>query len=376
MKRLKKIAAVLLAAAIAVGTAACSTDKSWAVKNSTETVPVGVYIYNLYNAYQSAQSKVSDSSKPVLEQKVENESAETWIKSQALEYTKMVLLLDDKMKELKLSLTSDETKTVSSNTESGWSSVGTSLEKYGIAKTSYETANTAFSQKYQKVFLAIYGKNGTKAVSDAALKTYFEKNFSDFTFVVRTLYKQDSSGNYAALSDAEAKAAKKEFDGYAEEVRTGKKTMQQVADAYKTSSKQTEDQLGSATTNLNTSTSYPDDMVTTIQKMKNGEVKAVEISSMYYVIIQKNDIAKKTSSQLSSEDGRNAVLAQMKEEEYSTAMEKEAKAYSATVNQAVIDSYSPSMFVTTTSSEAASTETSTATEASSEASTSSAASSK
>lgn len=354
MKSLKKIMAALLAIAMAAGTTACSTDKSWAAKNSTTTVPVGVYIYYLSNAYQGAQSQVTDSSKPVLEQKIENQDATAWIKNKALDYTKMVLLVEDKMKELKLSLTADETKAISANTDSGWTSAGSSLEKYGIAKSSFEMANTAFSAKYQKVFTAVYGKNGTKAVSDADLKDYFEKNFSDFTFMVRPFYTQDATGNYAALSDSDKAAAKKEFDGYAEDVRTGKKTMQQAADAYKASSKQTTEQLSNSTIDLTNDTSFPDDFKTTIKAMKNGEVKAVEISSMYYVVIQKNDITKKTATQISTDDGRNSILIQMKSKEYSDEMEKEAKAYTnITLNQAAIDSYNPSMFVTPTSSAAA-----------------------
>lgn len=375
MKSLKKIAAALLAVAIAAGTTACSTDKSWAAKNSGTTVPIGVYIYYLNNAYQSAQSQVTDSSKPVLEQKIENQDATAWIKGKALDYTKMVLLVDDKMKELKLSLTADETKNVSANTDSGWTSEGSSLEKYGIAKSSYEMANTAFSAKYQKVFTAIYGKNGTKAVSDADLKDYFEKNFSDFTYIVRPFYTQDASGSYAALSDSDKAAAKKEFDGYAEDVRTGKKTMQQAADAYKTSSKQTTDQLGSSTVDLTTDTSFPDDFKTTIKGMKNGEVKAVEISSMYYVVIQKNDITKKTAAQISTDDGRNTILVQMKSKEYSDELEKEVKAYTnITLNQAALDSYNPSMFVTPASSAAATSAAAASSSAASSAAASSAAS--
>lgn len=373
MKSLKKLAAVLLAAAIAAGTAACSTDKSWAAKNSTTTVPIGVYIYYLNNAYQNAAGKVADRSKPVLEQKIENKDAAAWIKEQALEYTKMLFLIDDKMKAMKLTLTADETKSITTNTDSGWGSESASLEKYGIAKTSYEMANTGFSAKYQKVFTGTYGKNGTKAVSDADLQAYFEKNFSDFTYIVRPFYTQDSSGSYAALSDTEKAAAKKEFDGYAADVGGGKKTMQQAADAYKASSKQTAEQLANSTVDLSTDTSFPADFKTTIQAMKNGEVKAVEISSMYYVLIQKNDIAKKTQNQLGTEDGRNTVLVQMKGKEYSDEMEKEAKAYTnVTLNQAAIDSYNPSMFVTAASSAAAATASSAAAASSAEAASSAA----
>lgn len=354
MKRVKKIAATLMAVSIAVGATACSTDKSWAAKTDSLTVPIGAYIYYLNAAYQGAEATVTDTSKPVLEQQIEGKAAEAWIKDKALEYTKTLFLLDDKMKELKLTLTADETKNITSATDSAWQSEGPTLEKYGISKSSFSLAYSDYSAKYQKIFTALYGKGGTKAVSDADLKTYFEKNYTDFSMVVRELYKTDANGSYAAMTDAESAAAKKEFDDYATDVKTGKKTMQQAADAYKASSKQTTDVLGKETIALDTDTSYPDEFKTALKAMKNGEVKTLTISSMYYVLVMKNDITKKTTEQLGTDATRNAVLAQMKGEEYTTDMKKAAQAYSKmTLNQAAIDSYKPSMFVTPTSSAAA-----------------------
>lgn len=58
MKRIKKITAALMALVIMLSTAACSADKSWAMKNDSMSAPIGVYIYYLYAAYQSAGSSV------------------------------------------------------------------------------------------------------------------------------------------------------------------------------------------------------------------------------------------------------------------------------------------------------------------------------
>ena len=53
----KKAAAVFMAGAMAVSLAGCADD-SWSAKDDTQTLAAGVYIYNLYSAYQEAQSRV------------------------------------------------------------------------------------------------------------------------------------------------------------------------------------------------------------------------------------------------------------------------------------------------------------------------------
>ncbi|XOQ47991.1 MAG: Peptidylprolyl isomerase [Eubacteriales bacterium] len=353
IKTLKKGAALLLAFIMAVGTAACTgTDKSWAMKNSNLTVPIGVYIYNLYSAYQSADALKEDPTKPVLDQKIENKNAEEYIKDKALTYTKMLLVLNDKMKELNLSLTAEETKAISSLTDAQWEQASSTLEKYGVSKQSFNLAYADFYTKYQKVFTALYGKGGKKEVPESELKSYFEKNYTDFSFIAKSLYNTKSDGGVTPFTDQEKAAVKKQFDAYAAEVSSKKKTMKQIADEYKAASKQSTEQLQEVTENLNTSTSYPADLKTLLDSMKPGDVKAAEISGAF-IVVMKNDITQKTKDELSTESSRDNLLAEMKLEEFSKDLDKAAQSYSnVTLNQAAIDSYKPSMFVTETSSAA------------------------
>ncbi len=355
LKSSKKLVALMMALVIMVSTAACSTDKSWALKNDSLTTPIGAYIYYLYYAYQDAESAKPDASKPVLEQKIDGKDAETYIKDKALNYTKMLFVINDKMKELGLTLTADETKSIASTTDSQWQQASSTLEKYGISKASFNLVYSDYGVKSQKIFSALYGKGGKKAVSDADLKSFFEKNFTDFNFIYAPMYSTDASGNAVAFTDAQKTTLKKEFDGYVTDIAAGKKTIRQAADAYKTSSKQTADPLQSVTADLSSSTSYPADLVTMLKAMKNGEVKAAEISGTYLIAV-KNDITKKTATELGTDNGRNSIIAQLKGTEYSADMDKLAAAYTnVTINQKALDSYKPSMFVTATSSAAAAT---------------------
>lgn len=350
MKRFKKIAAVLLAAVMLASTAACSSDKSWAAKNESNslTVPVGSYIYDLYAAYYSASSKVSDSSKDVLKQKIDNKDATTWIREKALNSVKEIFVIDQKMKDLKLSLTDAEQSTVKSNTDTFWNSYQSTLEGFGIAKSSYQLAATEYGAKYQKVFNAVYGKGGSKAVPDDELKSFFEKNYTDFSYVLCKLYKTDSSGNYSAsLSDDEKKKAEAEFNGYVSKISAGTMTLQQAADAYK--SVDSNIAVQSETSDLKTNTAgYPDDLIKLLDGMKAGETKAAEISDGYlYILVTKNDITKKTDEQMKTDSGRSGLLADYKGKEFSDEISKEADTLTGvTVNEKAINSYNPSMFAT------------------------------
>ena len=347
MNQLKRTAAAVLAAAVALAAAGCSgADKSWAVKDSSNTVAIGSYIYNLYSAYSTASSKVTDSSKKVLEQKIDNEDAATWIRAKALTDTKALLLTERKMKEMKLSLSADEASQAKSAASSAWNSYSDTLQKYGIAQSSFQaTVDETF--KENKIFSALYGKGGPKAVSDSELKDFYTKNYTSFSYLYCPLYTTDSNGNYkASLSDADQKKAKQQFDGYASQIKAGKMTMQQAADAYKKAIGSSSEQLNSETVNLTTDTQYPDELKTALSGMKADEVKTISLTAQAaYMLVQKNDINADADAKMKTDSGRTGILEDYKWDEFNAAFEKEADAMTGvTVNEDAINSYNPSMF--------------------------------
>lgn len=355
MGKIKKISAAMLAVLFMLGTSACSSDKSWAAKNDSMTVPIGSYICYLYSEYSTASSKVSDSSKSVLSQKVEGKDAKSWIRENALTDVKKLFVIDAKMKELNLKLDDSDNTSMSSAVSSQWEQYGTQFEKWGVAKSSFSLSFYESTNKLDKIFNAIYGKGGKKAVSDSDLKNYYVKNYSDFSYISMPLYTTDTSGKVTALSADAKKKAESEFDGYVTKIKAGTLTMQKAADAYKTSSKATSDQLQSDMTNLSTS-SYPDSMKKMINGMKNGEVKAQEITSgttSFYVMVMKNDIEKIISDDIKDETQRKSLLYTYKSEEFTNEMIKEADALKdVKVNDAALNSYDPSMFETSSTSSA------------------------
>ena len=348
MKLLKKSAALLLAAVFFVSAAGCSGgDKSWAMQDGSAKLPVGCYIYNLYVAYQQADSEKKDTSKAILDQQIENKDAKTWIRDTAFTATKTLLLVDRKMSAMKLSLTDAEKKNVDSLNASAWSQYSSEMEKYGVAQSSFNKAYGELIYKEQKLFDAIYGKGGTKAVPDSELKDYYVKNYTDFSYLVCPLYKTDSNGNYSSsFTDAQKKEAKKPIDDYAAQIKAGKMTVEQAAAAYKTKLKSSEEQLHTDSINVATDTNYPEAFRTALKSMKAGEVKAVDLTDeQTYALLYKGDAAKKADSTVASATDRANLLYSYKGEEFTEGLRKEADALKdVTVNDAALNSYDPKMF--------------------------------
>ena len=353
MKTWKKCLAAVLSLAIMASATACSgADKSWAVKNDNLTVPIGAYIYNLYSAYQQASVQVEDSTKPILEQTVEDQDAATWIKENALRQTKSILVIDDKMKELNISLTEDELQQVSDQTDSYWGSISTAMTEYGVAKSSF---NLAYADYYTKVFDAIYGKGGTQEVSDADVKDYYVTNYMAFSYVLAPIIDMTTGTN---LSEDELSQLDTEFKDYAAKINDGSMTAQEAADAYKTSSGDDTVQLYTDAANFNGETSsYPEEFGTSLKSMKDGECRIVEVQGLYKVLLVKDDVTATAENKISDEASRTAILQNMKQEEFKQMIDEAADGYSAEINQKAIDSYQPDMFVEETSSVAASSET-------------------
>lgn len=338
-KELKRVTAVVLALVMMLSASACS-DKSWSVKNSDESLAVGVYIYYLYNAYYTASNQVTDSSKSVLDQTIENKNASDWIKDTALENCKNMLAVDSKMKELNLSLTDDEISKAKTTSSTNWASYGSTLEKLGVSQDSYYKATALLSAKYTKLFEAIYGKSGTKAVSDKDLETYFTENYVHFNYFTKSLTTTDADGKSTAMTDEQIQTVADQFNGYANLFNSGK-TAQEVADTYKA-----DDALESAPLQENLSTldslGLPDELNSALQGLEVSKAVAVKSGTTYYLFC-KQDV-KQQVSKLADSDYRMNVLISMKSEEFFGIISDAVSAMNVSINDAVVKKYKPSMF--------------------------------
>ena len=348
-KLLKKIFAAALAATFVFSMTACSQDNSWAMKSGDETIPIGAYICNLIMSHQSAVLKV-DSADNLFEQQIDGKDASDWIKEDALTNTKSIIYLDNQMKELGLSISEEEQNQIENLTNSSWTQLETLFEQHGVSKDSYQLAYSEYSVKLNKVFEAIYGKDGTQAVSDEELKDFFNQHYTNFEYIIVPLFdvEQSSDGAETALSEDEIAAAKKEFDDYAANINSGSMTMEEAVEAYKNSDYAVaeDDVLQNVTVNFeDQSTSFPAEFIELLNGMNADEAKTIQLTMSMgdvYALAVKRDITKAADEYMAVESNRNSVLASMKADEFSNMLKEESAKLDVTLNESAINKYEPS----------------------------------
>ena len=251
-------------------------------------------------------------------------------------------------------LTEDELQQVSDQTDSFWGSISTAMTEYGVAKSSFNLAYADYYTKFTKVFDATYGPGGTEEVSDEDVKDYYLTNYKAFSYVMAPIIDMTTG---ASLSDDELSQLDTEFKGYASQINDGSMTIQDAADAYKTSSGDDTVQVYTDAADFSGETaSYPLEFGTELDTLENGKASVIDVQGLYKVLLVKDDINATADERISDETSRTSILQTMKQEEFQAKIDDAADSYNATVNQSAIDSYQPDMFVQETSSVAASTD--------------------
>ncbi|ARP49437.1 hypothetical protein B6259_00150 [Ruminococcaceae bacterium CPB6] len=376
--KLKRFTAGVLACALVVGAAAGCTigkDESWCAKTANLTLPSGVYIYELYNAYSEAQSKTTTAD--MKKAKIDNKDAMTWVNDRAKQLTNELFVLNDKMKQMKLSLTSSENSAVEQAAQNAWAQqFSSTLADKHVSESSFQTAYAEYIYQLRKVFMGTYDAGGSKAIPTSTQKDYFEKHYSDIEYMFVPLEKPASSASSGAVSSAASAAAgsaaatssgttamtasekaalKKELDGYLSQIRGGKTTLKAASTSF-ANAHGTSDTYQAMTGDMDSSTvasSLPTDMISAVKGMKAGETRLLEASSSYYVLITKNDIKEKADSFLKNGDNRLQLLYALKGETFLQDIENEAKSYKgATWNDAVTKKFTADLYYTAPSSTA------------------------
>lgn len=345
MKVLKKAATFVLAASMLLSAASCSGDQTWSVKTSDETLPIGVYIYNTYTAYQEAYSQTQDtsssstsSSLDVLSKTIEEKPANEWIENRALELCRLNLAVNKKFNEMGLSFTDEETKSVQTEVNTAWNKNKSQFESLGIAKESFATAYGWQNAKNSKLFEAIYGKDGTSAVSDEDVETYYTENYTHFGWFSKALTKTENGQN-ANMTDEEIEEVQKQFEEYAEQINNGGQSIKDVSSNYTTAEGLEENPYSEYTEKID-DTSLNEELKNAINDLESGKAVALK-SGNYYYLIYKYDI-QDSVSQLSQENARMNVVADMKGEEFAETMKNEAAALVIETNDGALQKYNPS----------------------------------
>lgn len=339
MKKLKTVAALILALVMLLSTTACSGDTTWSAKYEDTTLPVGVYIYNTYSAYYQAYYQVTDSSTPVMDQKIDDKPVSDWIKEKASEDLKSILCTQKKFKDMGLSFTEEELTAQQKNLDSNWAQSKTMLEKLGVAKESLNIATVQQQAMYVKIFEAIYGEGGEKAVSDSELEDYYVDNYTHYGYFTKALTTTDEDKNTVNLSDEEIGKIGDKFEEYAKAINEDGKKPEDVAKTFQDDEDLDSDPYKESTLIVKDST-LSEDLQSALKDLENGKAKAVKSGTTYY-LLYKYDI-KDSVSDLKNENNRAKYLSYMKGEEFDTMMAEEAEALEGvTINDAAVKKYTP-----------------------------------
>lgn len=372
MKNFSKILCVVLALVIALSAASCSLSKQYAYEKDDIKLPIGVYIYYLYNAYNSAQSYAQksdlydaetgkyDGKKSFLKMEITDDDgktavAEDWIKDKAAEDTKTAVAIQTKFNDLGCTLDQTEIDSTQSYYKSYWDqSYSEMLEPYGISFDSFFLAGYTLPAMESEAFKAEYGTGGPSAVSDEELTKYFKDNYTSYKYFSANLYTtetaEDTDGSAETASENIPLSAdkiaeyQKDFDGYAATLSDGGSYADVVAEYMKKYAVE-EDPTTENVEDIDEEST--DEIMKAILDMKDGQAMTVVIgdddASKQIYLVYREPIENQVEAYTDPEQHKNDVLSAMKHEEFDEMLKKLAEEMNITLSSAC-DSYKPSRF--------------------------------
>lgn len=357
MRNIRKCAAAITLAAVLACAAGCSGDTKWSFKSDHLSLSSGIWISYTLDGVNAAVSKVQETDEKATlatidfnTQKIEGKLAKDWAYAQAKKSVIRYLTVDKLAAELGAEV-SDETFDASKYYYSYFykNYYSEMLEKLGVSEDSYCKANLMPQLLENEVFLKVYGKGGTKAVSDEDLSAYFVDNYVSYYYISCNLTTTDDSGETVDIDDATKEKYSDNFRKYANMLNNDGKTTADVDTQYKVDFELAED----ATVPSATETMHKDDMTTSdlntaILETEEGKAVTKEISGKLYLIYRykiQDKVAKiKAADDETADDeteiiSREDILRKMKSDDFDKYLSEEEGKLDYTRNDACVHKY-------------------------------------
>lgn len=304
MKIIKRIAALVLVASMALSMSACLHKKDEiAVTVGDVEFTSAYYMCALINAKSEAQAKVNEdlsedeqgTEVDYFSKKIDKKSFTDWVEDRAVEMLKEIAAYKTLCKDNKLELTDEQKEEAEQMVSYYWDNYGysTLFEPNGVSRDTYVkyVKDGYYSEKY---FEFVYGKEGTKALKTEDVN----KEITDNYILVDKI---DITYDTEATDDDKA-ANKATLEGYAKEIKDGKKTF---IDVYKAHNNIEDEKEETAETEevkpVNTyatvlgaeETSFADDSYTVYKEYEYDAVQVVENEDKTGIsLVIKRDISK------------------------------------------------------------------------------------
>lgn len=336
----KKSLAAILALVMTAGLSACTVGggASWAAKAGEMTVPAGVYIGELMNAYYSAAANVDPEAKDPLKEQVDGITVSQKVSEDAKNALASYIAVEQKFDELGLNLDETTDAAIAQNVEAYWQYIGKSYEENGISKESYQKLFTNDAKK-SEIFMSIYGEGGTEEVPEEELKEKFQADYAKIIMIPI---------NFSASEDAQVKEedknkAREIIDKYEQLAKDGGNMEDLVFEAKKEISSDpdsvTKPEPGMAYTFVSKDQpSYSETVMDAIFSANVGEPTKLETETSIYLFVRydlmenENDFTSRKAMLISSvrQDAFDAKL-----DEWSSALTD------VTYNDEAMNRYTP-----------------------------------
>ncbi len=344
MSLIKKLSAGAVAAVMLASFASCS-DTTWVYKTNTTTLPAGVYIAMLGNAYMSALSTISSSTSEeidsVWDQTIDEKDAETYVKDQALEAAKEYLAINDKYAEFGLELSEEDASSMDSAVDSMWSYFASYIdfEESGASKSSFKEYYM-ISTKESDIFDYYYGKGGIEEVKDKELKKYYYKNYRAANLI--SISTADDDGN--AVSSKKLKKLKKQAKGYKSRLENGESMSTIIKEYNKANSDDNSTSSSTDNTTVYSKTSNST-MFKKLKKLSKGDI-------LYYYDSTNNVIYVGVAEDIKDQEDnfqndRDNILTNYKSDDFNDLIDDWTTNVEYTTNSSAVKRYSPRNLVVT-----------------------------
>ncbi len=360
MKNYMKIVAVVLALVIALSAASCSLSKDYSYKTSDTELPIGVYIYALYSAYNQAQGFAQkldtydsekgtyDGNKSFLKLEITDDdgnkaTADEWIKDNADKTMRDILATQKLFKELGATVDEATLSGYEQSCKEYWdfgpyyayygeqykNPYKDIFEPLGVSYDSFYMATYYNSALKEAVFDKLYGEGGTKAVAEEELTKYFTDNYTSYKYFNTNLYESkaqdttDENGETTqenvdvAFSEEKTAEYKSAFENYAASINAGE-SYKSVVERYMSDYSVENDPTVENVEIMKDST-IGEDLVAEIEKLSEGtastKVIGEENTAVLY-LFYKEPISEQISTYIGDKDKKKSVLQSYKQEEF------------------------------------------------------------
>lgn len=384
MKNLRKITALLLAVIMVASLCACSSipkssKAEWGYKADNREYPIGVYVYSLFSAYNQAYSVISqaqgdkfDAEASILniestfDEAKGNELCLDWVLEEADYITKNLIALDNVIAEKGIELDPEVEAAAYEQARKDWylgsyyeeyMSYGYSatpykdmLEPYGVSFDSFYQSSYLASVKQNAIFDYFYSKGGEKEVPESEMKDYFEDNYTSYSYFTANLYESTTDSTTGetvnkALSADEQKKLKDDLDLYVKMIAQGS-SFEDVSKVYTAAAELSANPAVSNIENLD-NTSLGIEVAEALEGMKDGKAKVIYVgqedtTTAYF--LYKKPITQETTKYIASEANYDALLQEMRSEEFLDYIDGLTDSVECTKNDKVIASFAPAIF--------------------------------